>query len=465
MSNYDLIIRNATLVLPQGLQQADIAIADEHIAAIMPELEGSVQTSVDAEGLYVFPGLIDIHVHCNEPGRTDWEGFASATQALAAGGVTTFFDMPLNAHPPTLDRNSFQLKLAAAHSCSMVDFALWGGITPDNRNQLEELAACGVIGFKAFMSKSGTSDFVAADDMTLYDGMAIAARLDRIVAVHAENDQITNALAQRAISEGRTGIRDYLRSRPIIAELEAIQRAILFASETGCALHIVHVSTGRGVAMVAEARTRGVDVSCETCPHYLLLTEEDVEQIGALAKCAPPIRDRQEQDALWQHLQDGSLSIISSDHSPAPASMKTDANFFAVWGGISCCQSTLSLMLSEGYHKRKLPLQLIAAVTGASVAQRFRLPQKGKLVPGAEADFALVDLQQAYELSADQLLYRHKHSPYVGRTLQARVVQTFLRGTLIYDHGRIVSEPNGRLLTAAGFRPRALVEGQRANEW
>ena len=459
MSNYDLIIRNATLVLPQGEQLADIAIADERIAAIMPELEGSAQVSVDAQGLHVFPGLIDVHVHCNEPGRTEWEGFASATQALAAGGVTTFFDMPMNAHPPTLDRQSFQLKLAAAHSTSMVDFALWGGLTADNRGHLEELAACGVIGFKAFMCKSGSHDIAAADDLTLYEGMAQAAKLGRIVAVHAENEQMTSALARQALSEGRTSVRDYLRSRPIVAELEAIQRAILFASETGCALHIVHVSSGRGVAMVAEAQARGVDVSCETCPHYLLLTDEDVEHLGAVAKCAPPIRAQPEQDALWQYVRDNSRVIISSNHSPVPASMKTDENFFAAWSGISSCQSTLSLLLSEGYHKRHVPLALIAAATGASVARRFRLPQKGKLVPGAEADFALVDLQQSYILTANQLFYRHPQSPYLGRALRGKVVQTFLRGTLIYDRGQIVSEPNGRLLTAAGFRPRALVEG------
>lgn len=460
MSNYDLIIRNATLVRPEGEQKADIAIVDERIAAIMPELQGSTKTSVDARGLHVFPGLIDAHVHCNEPGRTEWEGFATATQALAAGGITTFFDMPLHATPPTLDLHSFQLKLAAAQSTALIDFALWGGLTPDNRDNLEELAACGVIGFKAIMSQSNTQDFATADDLTLYEGMAQAARLDRIVAVHAENEQITSGLAQRAIAEGRTGIRDYLRSRPIIAELEAIQRAILFASETGCALHIVHISSGRGVRMVAEARARGVDVSCESCPHYLVLTEDDLEQLGAIAQSTPPLRDQSEQDLLWQQLRDGTLPMISSAHSPAPMSMKANnEDAFRVWSGISGCQSTLPLLLTEGYHRRSLPLKILAAATGGSVARRFHLPQKGKLVPGAEADLVLVDLHQRYELTAEQLFYRHQHSPYVGRTLQGRVVQTFLRGTLIYDNGRIVAQPNGRLLTAAGFRPRALVEG------
>ena len=195
--------------------------------------------------------------------------------------------MPLNAHPPTLDAASFDLKRAAAEASSLVDFALWGGLVPGNLDHLDELAERGVVGFKAFMSASGIDDFAASDDLTLYEGMARAARLGRIVAVHAENDAITRALAERAIAEGRTGIRDYLASRPIVAELEAISRAILFAEETGCALHVVHVSTGRGVALVAEARARGVDVTCETCPHYLVLTEEDVERIGPARQVRP----------------------------------------------------------------------------------------------------------------------------------------------------------------------------------
>src|SRR5690348_7961148 len=260
MSQYDLIVRNGTLVTTTGTSHADLAVADGHIAAVGPQIAGTSKEEINAEGLYIFPGVIDAHVHFNEPGRTSWEGFATGTRALAAGGTTTFFDMPLNAHPPTLDAASFDLKLAAARASSLVDFALWGGLTPRSLGQLDELAGRGVIGFKAFMSASGIDDFTAADDLTLYEGMAHAARLGRIVAVHAENDGITREFAACAIAEGRTDVRDYLDSRPVVAELEAIERAILFAAETGCALHIVHVSSGRGVALVAGARARGVDV-------------------------------------------------------------------------------------------------------------------------------------------------------------------------------------------------------------
>ena len=449
-SHYDLIVRGGALVTPEGVARADLAVADGRIAALGPELEGSSAETIDAAGLHVFPGVIDAHLHFNEPGRTEWEGFATGTRALAAGGATAFFDMPLNAHPPTLDAASFDLKCAAARASSLVDFGLWGGLVPGNVERMDELAERGVVGFKAFMANSGIEDFVMADDLTLYEGMARAATLGRIVAVHAENDTLTRELARRAAAAGRTGVRDFLASRPIIAELEAIQRAILFAEETGCALHIVHVSTGRGVALVAAARARGVDVSCETCPHYLVLTEDDVEALGAVAKCAPPIRSRTERDTLWRCLADGTLPLVASDHSPAPAEMKTSADFFRNWGGISGCQSLLPLLLSEGYATRSLPLETIAAVTSGYVARRFDIPGKGRIAVGADADLALVDLTASAELRASDLQYRHQHSPYVGRTLRGRVMRTLARGRTVYHDGTFACEPAGRLLHPAG---------------
>ncbi|HEU5012596.1 MAG TPA: allantoinase [Roseiflexaceae bacterium] len=450
MSGYDLIIRHGALVTPHAISKADIAIADGRIVAIEQEIGGASAAEIDASGMHVFPGVIDAHVHCNEPGRAEWEGFATATRALAAGGATSFFDMPLNAHPPTVDAASFDAKLDAARRSSLIDFALWGGIVPGNCDELDELAARGIIGFKAFMSNSGIDDFLAVDDLTLYEGMQRAAQLGCIVALHAENDQITGGLARRAVAEGRTSVRDYLRSRPVIAELEAIARAILFAEETGCAIHIVHVSSGAGVSQVAAARQRGVDVTCETCAHYLALTEEDVEQLGAIAKCAPPVRSQAEQDALWQHIFDGTLPMVTSDHSPAPASMKTDANFFNVWGGISGCQSTLSVLLTDGHARRGLPLETIAALLAENVARRFRLPQKGRIAIGMDADLALIDMAQQFTLDSGDLFYRHQHSPYVGRTFSGRVVRTLLRGTTVFQDGKIMSKPAGRLL-----RPKA----------
>jgi allantoinase len=447
VSTYDLVIRGGTLVTSSGLQRVDVAIADERIVVLAPEINEMARAVIDAHGLHLFPGVVDAHVHFNEPGRDSWEGIASGSQALAAGGTTTFFDMPLNAHPPTIDAASFAAKQAAAEASAFVDFGLWGGIVPGNLACLDELAECGVVGFKAFMSSSGIDDFLAVDDATLYQGMERAAQLGKIVAVHAENDDITTALAQQAQAQGRTGIRDYLASRPVVAELEAIERAILFAEETGCALHIVHVSSGRGVRLVADARARGVDVSCETCTHYLVLTEEDVVKLGAVAKCSPPIRSQAEQQALWQHLFAGTLSMVTSDHSPAPPTLKDDENFFKVWGGISGCQSLLPLLLTEGYHQRQFPLAMIAAVTAEYAARRYQIfPRKGHLEVGADADVSLVALSEPYTLRKQDLFYRHRQSPYVGRELRGRIVRTLLRGITIFLDDKIVAPAAGRLL-------------------
>ncbi len=447
MSSYDLIVRHGIVVTSTEVRQADIAVVDGRVVAINPNLTGTSKHEIDASGLHIFPGVIDAHVHFNEPGRTEWEGFATGTKALAAGGTTAFFDMPLNAHPPTLDAQSFDLKLAAAQASSLVDFALWGGLVPGNVSNMEELAERGVIGFKAFMSNSGIDDFLAVDDLTLYEGMMQAAKLGRIVAVHAENDSITSNLARRAITEGRTGKRDYLASRPVIAELEAIERAILMASETGCSLHIVHVSTGRGVRLVTDARARGVDVSCETCPHYLVLTEDDVEALGAVAKCAPPLRPQEEREELWRQVLTGNVPMIASDHSPAPADMKTDSNFFHVWGGISGCQSLLSLLLTDGYKQRSLALSTITSLTAEYVARRFNLfPHKGHLALETDADMVLVNLRESRELRATDLFYRHQQSPYIGKSLCGRIVSTLVRGKTIFHEGTFIDAPVGQLL-------------------
>jgi allantoinase len=450
VSRYDLLLWGGTLVAPERLWVADLAVADGRIVAIGPDLEGTADESIDAAGLHVFPGVIDAHVHFNEPGRTEWEGFATGSRALAVGGGTLFFDMPLNAHPPTITVEAFDQKRAAAEASSIVDFALWGGLVPGNLDELESLAERGVIGFKAFMSNSGIDDFAAVDDDTLFEGMRIASRLGRIVAVHAENDAITSGLACRAIAEGRVGVRDYLASRPVVAELEAINRAIILADEAGCPLHIVHVSSGRGVALVAEARARGVDVSCETCPHYLVLTEDDVERLGAVAKCAPPLRPLAEVNALWEHLRSGTLPMVASDHSPAPASMKTGDDFFRVWGGISGCQHLLSLLLAEGHGDRGIDLPTLSRRTAGFVAERFGLaPDRGALAVGADAGLALVDLAAEFSITAQDLRYRHPHSPYVGRKVRGRVARTLVRGITVQRDGVCIDRAVGRLVAPA----------------
>jgi allantoinase len=406
-------------LLIRGGIGGDLAVDDGRICAIGPELDLAAAEVIEAYGLLVVPGAVDAHVHFNDPGRADWEGWASGSAAAAAGGTTTVVEMPLNAHPPTIDAAAFRAKVAAAESAAVTDFALWGGLVPGNVPRLAELAELGVVGFKAFMSPSGIDDFAAVDDVTLYDGMGEAARLGLPVAVHAENAQLVSR------PPTRRGWRDWCRSRPAVAELEAIGRAVLFAEETGCPLHVVHVSTARGVRIVAEARARGVDVTCETCPHYLVFADEDLERLGAVGKCAPPLRPRAEVEALRAAL--GSVDLIASDHSPSPPSMKQGDDFFAIWGGISGCQSLLPLVLTEG-----LPLELVTS----RPAERFRLPRKGRLEVGYDADVVLVEPTTEWELTAEKLRYRHPLSPYVGRRFRGRVVRTLLRGGA--TRGRLV---------------------------
>jgi allantoinase len=447
MADFDLILRGGTLVTSTGLKVADIAVAEGRIVALAPQLSGTAREEIVATGLHVFPGIIDAHVHFNEPGRADWEGIETGSHALAAGGGTVFFDMPLNAHPPTLDAESFALKLAAAEKNSLTDFALWGGLVPENVDRLEELAACGVIGFKAFLSDSGIDDFARADQTTLREGMIRAAKLKLPVAVHAESESMTKALAQERIGANQTSIRDYLDSRPIAAELEAIGRAVGLAGETGCALHVVHVSSSAGVQLITEAKRQGVNVSAETCPHYLTLTEADLEKLGAVAKCAPPVRTAGERGKLWTTVLAGEVDTIGSDHSPAPPAMKTDVNFFKVWGGISGVQHTLALLLTEGHFQRGATLSLLSKLLSQNVAARFALPKsKGRIEIGCDADLALVDLNSEFEVRLNELFYRHRQTPYAGRKLRGRVVRTLLRGQTIYHDGKIVATPAGRLL-------------------
>jgi allantoinase len=435
---HDLLVRGGALVMTAGMTSGDIAIEGGVIVGVGEGL-GAAAAEVNAEGLHIFPGLIDAHVHFNEPGRTHWEGFASGSAALAAGGGTLFFEMPLNADPPLLTPAAFEAKRSAAERRSLTDFALWGGLTPDNLGQLEALAACGVVGFKAFMSDSGIPEFRAADDLTLVEGMKQAAALGLPVAVHAESEALTKGLSARIRASGGRTASDYHASRPIVAELEAVQRALLFAEETGADLHIVHVSSARGVGLVREAAVRGVRATCETCPHYLTFSEDTVLRGGAPFKCAPPLRPERERRALLAAL--GSIDLIASDHSPAPPELKTPEDFFEVWGGISGVQATLLALLSLDVSPARS-----AALTAANPAQRFRVPRKGRLEPGFDADFSLVDLRTTTTLDETTLLTRHKLGAYTGRTLKGRVRATYLRGQPIVEDGAVVAAPGGKLV-------------------
>ena len=438
----DLLITGGEVVTPAGVSKLDLGIAGGQIVELAPEISTPAKERLDAAGKQLFPATIDSHVHFNDPGRAHWEGIATGSAALAAGGGGLFFDMPLNSSPPTLDRASFELKLASARANSITDFALWGGITPRNLDRIGELAECGVIGFKAFMSNSGIDDFLACDDQSLLEGMAAAAALNLPVAVHAESDAITSALTARQLAAGKTSPRDYLDSRPVIAELEAIQRVLLFAKMTGCRIHVVHISTRHGIELLRQySKEFEVDASCETCPHYLLLNEDDVINQGAATKCAPPLRSKHESADLLAALNEGLIDTVGSDHSPAPADMKTSSNFFEVWGGISGVQVTLRSLLTLG-----VPAPRIAAVIAANVAARFRLPNKGQLGVGYDADIAVIEPVIKSHLTQAELLDRHKLSPYVGREFRGRIERTLLRGRAIFADGKLVEPRAGQLV-------------------
>jgi allantoinase len=449
------------VVTADGVATMDVACEDGRISAIGQDVPGG-REEIDARGLTVLPALLDIHVHFNEPGRTEWEGAATGSRALAAGGGTLFVDMPLNSTPCTVNAREFERKRAALEAASIADFALWGGLVPGAVPEMAAVAERGAIGFKAFMCDSGLPEFPRADDVTLLDGMAEAARLGLPVAVHAESEEITRTLKARIGGRAEAGLQshvetalqsrldvaDFLSSRPVVAELEAIARALLFAAETGARLHIVHVSSGRGVALAAEARQRGVDVSIETCAHYLHFTDADMERLGAIAKCAPPLRPAAERDALWIELLRGNVDMVTSDHSPTEPARKAGA-FMAAWGGIAGVQSTLPVLLAGGCHERGLGLERVAQLLSANPARRFGLRRKGTIAVGNDADIAVVDLAESFTLSAADLQQRHKSSPYVGHRFRGVVRRTIRRGETIFQDGRITATTRGQFVAAS----------------
>jgi len=410
------------------LSDRDIFVDDGRFAAT-----GSGE-EIDATALTILPGLIDVHVHFNEPGRTDWEGAATESRALAAGGGTCFFDMPLNSSPCTVDAAAFRAKQAALEAASVTDFALWGGIVPGNRSCLAELAELGVIGFKAFMADSGLPEFPRSDDRTLLQGMEEAARLGLPVAVHAETNEL--------VGGSGTTVREFLDSRPVLAEVTAIRRACELAEETGAKLHIVHVSSGRGVMAALEARQRGVDVTIETCAHYLYFGADDMERLGAVLKCAPPLRDANDRKMLWRAVTRGDIDIVASDHSPAPPSMKEGTDFFRIWGGVAGVQSTLAVLLDMALPER------VAELTAANPAKRFGLARKGRIEAGFDADFTLVDLSAEHTVTRESLFQRHGFSPYIGATFRGVVRRTVVRGRTVFADGKIISEGGGRFIHA-----------------
>lgn len=463
----DLYVRNGRVVTSSESFSGGVLVAEGRILEVVrgnPDI--AVTEILDAGGQLILPGLVDPHVHFSEPGRGRWEGFATGSRAAAAGGITTFIEMPLNASPPTINAEALALKRAAARQ-SIVDYGLWGGLVTDNRADLSDLHAGGVSAFKAFMC-TGSFDFPRADDIVLEAGMGQVAKMGSLVAVHAEDEEMTQRLTADLRAAGRRDRRAWGEARPVIAELSAIRSAIAMAERTGVRLHIVHVSSAAGVDLVSSAKRRGVAVTAETCPHYLVFSEDDLERLGPVAKCAPPLRAPAEVDALWGRVLDGAIDIIASDHSPClwEEKLAGDADIFEAWGGISGLQSTLPAMLVEGVQKRGLPLTDLVRMTSTNPARIFGLGgRKGDLAPGHDADIVLVDTKRQTTLGPEDLFYRNRHSAYVGSTMHGMVTRTILRGLTIFAEGQIMVEaPGGLFLAGSGAEGMTPAKGS-ANQW
>ncbi|HEY0641655.1 MAG TPA: allantoinase AllB [Pseudonocardiaceae bacterium] len=441
MTGYDLVVRSSRAFLPAGPVAAAVCVLDGRIAAIEArDAMLSAERHVDLDDLALLPGLVDTHVHVNEPGRTEWEGFRTATAAAAAGGVTTIVDMPLNSVPPTTTVAGLEAKRAAAEGAVHVDVGFWGGAVPGNLDELAPLHAAGVFGFKCFTAPSGVDEFPRLDWPGLPAVLRETARLDALLIAHCED---ADALDAAPPADGAARFADFLASRPPGVEDTAVARLAAAAADAGARAHVVHLSSAGSVPLVAAARAAGTRLTAETCPHYLTLAAEAVPDGATEFKCCPPIRGADNAGALWRALADGTLACVVSDHSPCPADLKA-GDFGSAWGGIASVQLGLPVVWTAAWE-RGVPLADVVRWMAAGPADLVGLsPRKGRIVVGADAD--LVAFAPDDEFTVDPAALRHRHpvTPYAGARLRGVVHRTWLRGV---DIGTIDQEPRGVLLT------------------
>lgn len=436
--------KNAKIVSHQDQFDGGILVQGETIVEVVRGAkELKADQVIDLGGNVLMPGVIDGHAHFNEPGRTHWEGYETGTKAAAAGGVTCVLEMPLNSLPATIDREALQVKRATVADKAVIDYGNWGGFVDNNIKELPELNEDGVIGFKSFASNSGV-EFERLNDDMIYAGLLETKRLGNVIGLHAENEWVCSYLNKQFKAEGRTDRAAWCESRPGFAELEAVNRAIYWAKVTGGNLHIVHISIPDGVQAVHEARAAGVHVTAETCPHYLFFDRDDFVRIGPAAKCAPPIRTKDEKEELWKRVLEGKVDVIGSDHSPCNWEEKEKGldNIWTAWGGISGIQSILPAIISEGVNARGLALEEVVRMLSYNPAKLFGLaPALGELKPGADASMVVVDLNKKWTLTKDMLLYRNKFSAYEGYSFTGQVEQTIVRGKTVFQDGKIMVDP------------------------
>jgi allantoinase len=442
--------RARRVVTPEGIRPAAIVVEGERIRAVVsPEEVPESYLVHDFGDAAILPGLVDSHVHINEPGRAEWEGFETATRAAAAGGYTMLVDMPLNCLPATTSVVALQAKRESARGKCRVDWAAWGGVVHDNQSDIEALAAAGVPGFKCFLINPGIDGFTMVTEQQLRLALPHVARTGLPLLVHAELsgpiDGATATLANADWSRYST----YLQSRPDEAELAAIRMMLSLCREYGFRLHIVHLSTSQALPELRAARAEGLPISVETCPHYLHLSAETIPVRATLNKCAPPIRSRENRENLWRGLRDGIIDMVVTDHSPCPPEMKrlSEGNFRTAWGGIASLSVALPLMWTEA-GKRGFTLLDLANWMAAGPARLAGCDtRKGRLAAGYDADFVVFDADREFVVTENILHYRHSVSPYLGETLRGVVKATYLRGKPVFAEGAegaFSGEPAGR---------------------
>ena len=436
-----LLIRSLRTVLPGGVTEAAVFVRDHRIEVVGDyDLRLDADRSVDLGNLPLLPGVVDSHVHVNEPGRTEWEGFATATRAALAGGVTTICDMPLNSSPVTTTVDALRAKIAAAAGQCAVDVAFWGGAVPGNLSDMEGLLNAGVVGFKCFLIDSGIPEFPPLDRDGLRAAMKALAESGAPMIVHAEDpSQVT--------TPSGSSYDAFVASRPPVAERRAIETVISAAAFSGARAHIVHLAAGECAALISSAKAAGIALSAETCPHYLFFASEEVQPGHTEFKCCPPVRYAVNREALWRALGDGAIDGVVSDHSPCTPSLKglPDGDFRTAWGGISSLQLGLSVVWSVA-RRRGFSLADVSRWMSAFPASLAGLPSKGRIAVGCDADLVAFDPDASWEVRGAELLHKHPVTPYEGRTLTGRVARVWLGGAEVTP----ADPPRGRLLARGG---------------
>ncbi|MBF9143484.1 allantoinase AllB [Hymenobacter properus] len=441
-----LALRSQRVVTPEGERAATIIIENGRISAILPpEADVPGATLLDVGTRAVLPGVIDPHVHINEPGRTDWEGFDTATRAALAGGLTSLVDMPLNSAPVTTSVANLEIKRAATRGQLHCNVGFWGGVVPGNADEIEPLIAAGVLGFKAFLTHSGIDDFPNATEEDLRRVMPILARHKLPLLVHCELSEDDDAWKQN----DHRSYSNYLASRPKAWEDEAIAMMIRLCEETGCWVHIVHLSSANSIAPIAAARAKGLPLTVETGQHYLYFNAEDIQDGQTQFKCAPPIREKANNDQLWAALEAGIIDFVATDHSPAPPDLKqlASGDFTTAWGGIASLQFALPVLWTAARRRGASLSDVVKWLSTNPAKLAGQSGKKGQIAPGFDADLIVLDPEQTFEVTEELILHKHKVSPYICQELAGVIELTFLRGEQVFQRPDSLRLNHGEFLT------------------